>query len=312
MKLITTLPGPEDMVLDQVHDRIIVSCCQRRKSDGDRKNEERAGYGFINPPDATFQRFAIAGLPPLACLRPHGIDISIENGESYLYSVSHCDLDGRDQSIILKFRISPDTLTYVGTYQNPHFLISPNDIAVTGAGKFYVTNDSTRSSRLGRFLDQALNLKSSNVVFHRNGSWQVVLDSLPFANGIASRGGQLFLTMTYQSSLHVYTALESGRLELAGRISCSRGMDNITFTEDGRLVVAAHTDLFKFARYAVGLAKVSPGAVFLLDPSSEQVSTLFRDPGNIISACSTGLIHKGKLYLSQVFKGQVLALDLQL
>lgn len=112
------------------------------------------------------------------------------------------------------------------------------------------------------------------------------------ANGITLNSGrsELYVAETVGQSLSVFDIDSAdGSLRPKRRIGLQTNPDNITLAEDGRVLVAAHQDLFKLLGYQRSERNLSPSEVIAVDPANGKISPLFFDTGELISGSSVAV-----------------------
>ena len=298
---ITVGPGPEDMVLDSLHGspRLLVSCTGRR--------EVHAPYGEIESLELSSGKRAIlprTGEPPELKFRPHGIYL---DGQ-VLYVISH----EREPDLhpVLVYRVREDRLEFMEKVTSP-LLHSPNALVTGPRGEIYVVNDS---GKRGSMIEKALKLKRASVVrLARNEegimTGEVVAVKLGYPAGINRIGETLFAGDAILHRIHLFRITGEG-LEPAGEIRGVKGNDNIRIHQ-GKILTPGHVKPFRFIKHAGNPEKLSPVSVFLADPVTGQVKTLFQTDGSLISAGSSAIIHGDDLYICQVFNPFILKVRLE-
>ncbi len=297
---ITVGPGPEDMVIDTVNGipRLLVSCTGRRES--------HRPYGEIESVEpATGKRTIMTrkGDPDGLKFRPHGIYLD----GSMLYVISHENEPGDHP--VLVYRVRGENLEFVEVIRSP-LLHSPNALVTGPRGEIYVVNDS---GKRGSIAEKALKLKRASVVRlekDADGKWdaRTVARELGYPAGINRIGDQLFAGDVLLHRIYVFTITEEG-LVPEEQIKGMRGNDNIRIHE-GKILTPGHVKPFRFIKHARDPEKLSPVEVFLADPGTGQVSTLFRTGGSLISAGSAAVIYGNDLYICQVFDPFILKVRL--
>lgn len=299
-------PGPEDMALDTINgmERLIVSCSERRSSD-----YSQNGFYDYNIKREKLVLLAIEGLPKSIQLRPHGIDIALVDGVKTLYCVNHekneKDYPPKGRQSILVFELLENKVIFKEQLTS-EILISPNDVCTDYRGGIYVSNDSRERNN---FFEKLFELRRSTVIHYNGTNWEFVGDKLKYANGVGVLNNRLFVTGTQEKVVISYEIREGGKLTDRIDIPSMKGNDNVTFYGN-KLVTTAHLDFLKFLKHVKHQEKPSPCAVYTIDLKSHQLDTLYLDNGSVLSAASTGLIYKQKLYVSQVFNPYILEIPL--
>jgi hypothetical protein len=298
---ITVGPGPEDMVLDTLHGspRLLVSCTGRRES--------HKPYGEIESLDLSSGKRAIlsrTGEPPELNFRPHGIYL---DGQ-VLYVISH----EREPDLhpVLVYRVREDRLEFMEMINSP-LLHSPNALVTGPSGEVYVVNDS---GKRGSMAEKALKMRRANVVrLARDDegimTGEVVAVKLGYPAGINRIGDTLFAGDAILHRIHLFRITGDG-LEPAGEIRGVKGNDNLRIHQ-GEILTPGHVKPLRFIKHAGDPGKLSPVSVFMADPFTGQVETVFSTDGTLISAGSSAVIHGDYLYICQVFDPFILKVPLE-
>jgi hypothetical protein len=289
------------MVLDTLHGdpALLISCCERREAgtpygeivryrldSGDQEVMERR----MEPEDILF--------------RPHGIYLD----GNLLYVISH--EKEPDDHPVLVYKLHKDHLEFVELVQTDH-QHSPNAL-VTGPGKeIYLVNDS---GKRGSMMEKALRRKRASVVKlmkNQDGIWkgEMVADRLGYPAGINRIGEQLYVGDALLHKIHVYQINREG-LSPVGELSKLKGNDNIR-VHQGQLLTPGHVSALKFIRYAKKSGRKSPVDVYLADPVSGEIRTIYTNDGSAISGGSTAIIYENHLYICQVFDPFILKVELE-
>jgi len=294
-------PGPEDMVLDNLHGdpSLIISCCGRREAD--------IPFGeMVHLNLLTGKQFIMERLnePEDILFRPHGIYL---DGD-LLYVISH--EKEPDYHPVLIYRLRENQLDFVELVStaNQH---SPNALVTGPDGEIYLVNDS---GKRGSLMEKALKLKRASVVkLEKNsaGIWEaeMVANKLGYPAGINRIGDRLYVGDAVLHKIHVYQINADG-LSPEGEISKLKGNDNIRIHGD-QLLTPGHVKPFKFIGHAKKPGKQSPVAVYLADPASGEHRTIYSTDGSTISGGSSAIIFQNHLYICQVFDPYILRVELE-
>ncbi len=307
---INGMPGPEDFDYDRAGNRLLVSSQERRKQNG--------GYpeGAIFAVDlsgkeavGTARALRITGRDS-SPFHPHGISLFAGKSETLLYVVAHPD---EEHNAIEVFRVLPDSLAFKERLTS-EVLVHPNDVASLANGELYVTNDHGWTGGLA-VLEDLFALPRATVVHYREGKWSFVADGFRVANGIAVNRAldRLYVGATRDRGIHVYVrnpADGSIGKEL-DFIDMGSGTDNLMWESDEILDVAGHYSMFRFIRTVKDPTALSPNDITRVNVTSGKKEMIFATDGSEISGASTGLVLKGKLYISQVFEPFILACDMK-
>lgn len=299
-------PGPEDMLLDSLSSsgpRLILSCDERRK-----KESESAEICYIklNQSDSLFV-FKRLGEPKDLVFHPHGIDLINIEDKLFLYVISHDDAS--DKHLILKYEVLDKEIRFIHGFA--HALInSPNSIKALADGGFIVTNDRKKRKNI---LNLLLRKKDGTLVyFDGKNTFKIIQNNLGFPNGIGidTKQKRLYITTTTQNELLTYRYNEAFELEAAHPHRQLIGGDNIRFKGE-LLLTTGHPKPMKFIQHMNNKKKSAPSKIYIYDTKSKLLKEVFSDDGTLISAASTALIYKKRMYVSQVFDNFILKIDLK-
>jgi len=300
---ITVGAGTEDFALSPDGSTIFVSSHERRgwKVPGD--------IFAFNLKSRQVKKLARSGEPADLFFAPHGVDVFSQKGEKYLYVVNHGkETSDPDQSIVI-YRISGDSLLFV-TRVRSELINSPNDVAVTETGSFYISND--HGSR-GSFWELMWGLKKSKLTFcnfdpaapQKEAVCSVAAADIGMANGPLVRGDKVYLTATREDAVYSFKRAGDGSLSEKTKVAEVAGGDNLSWYEQ-QLITASHTSNWKFFRHASSASNKSPSSIVAVDPAKNAVTGLYFNDGSEISAASGAFIHNDRLYISQVFEDFIL------
>ncbi|MBI1192154.1 MAG: hypothetical protein GC205_03115 [Bacteroidetes bacterium] len=362
---LTVCAGPEDLVLDtfRTEPRLLVSCDARRTEE-----PQQAGIWSLDLTSSHTVELPRFGEPEPFVFHPHGLDLvrqplpdgvqgaapaaqpaeaapgeeplrpNLNEAVPLLYVISHDDANNVHS--VLVYRVFDDRLQYLRSWTDP-LLNSPNAVAVLDDGTLLVTNDS---GKRGNRFEALFKRKKSTVVAWNafKNRWWVVADQLAYANGIETRGSEVYVATTRQSRVFSYRWDGESLLDRR-ELAKVPGADNLRW--DGNdLLVAGHPSILAFVRHAGSAQKKSPIEVWRVatglhegpgpsgtaaptnptnptnpatpgaqpTPSTRQPAPqlIFANDGHTISGAATALIWAGHLYLSQVFDPFVLKVAL--
>jgi hypothetical protein len=151
---------------------------------------------------------------------------------------------------------------------------------------------------------------------HSTKQWTIVSKGFAYANGITVQHcpyDNILLSTTRSNKLF---SLQSGGDNAEGyypkMIAKLKGLDNITFLNEKEVLVTAHLKQIAFMKHAGNPKKISPSVVYRVNIATGESTAIYSNDGSSISAASTALYYRGKLYISQVFEPFVLKCDLNL
>jgi len=311
-------PGPEDLVVDRATRNVFLSSTDRRAmlAGGD----ARGDIYLLALGDLATAVPLTQGVP--ADFRPHGLSLYVApDGAKTLMAINHPKAGGH----VVEFYDMAETPRDDGTVGVALVhrrsvaggaMRSPNDVAASGPGSFYITNDHGSTSALGFQLETYLALPRGNVVYFDGAEFSVVAEGFRYANGIALSpdGGHVYVAETTGHRLSSFARDgATGALDIAGTLDIETGLDNIDVDENGDLWIGAHPDSIAFLGHAGDAAKLSPSEVLKVKTengipvSAEQV---YLDAGDEMSGSSVAVVVGGKMLVGDVFEPKILVCDL--
>lgn len=306
---ISGTPGPEDLAIDRETGILYISSHERRE-----KNKTGFLYTLDVKKEAKIPVKIETNYPDK--FAPHGIFLATVLGVKKLYVLSHPKLIGGNEHTIEIFKIEKDKFIHEATLKN-ELLLSPNDLFVTQDGKIFVSNDVPAGVGLGQIVHVLLRLNSSPISYYNGKDWSLLSEKTAFGNGILIKkeNGKDYL---YRSS-HVYESVlkyelsypNTGApdLKLVKKIELGSGPDNLEEEESGNILVAGHKSNMRFMAHAGNKEKTSPTQIFRIFAEGT-TKEIYANDGDEISAASTGLSYKNKLFISQVFEPFILSCTL--
>lgn len=296
---ITTGSGPEDFVLDTFNqqNRFIISCTARRDSETKIGNFEQ--YDFKKNHSKVLKRY---NEPKDFKCFPHGIDlVQKKDGTVLLFVVNHQPISKKKTiHSVVEYKLNNDSLIFIANHISS-LIVSPNDVCALNDGSFYVTNDAKHTKGFGLLWEKVFQTKSSTIIYkNANNNFIVAANNLPYANGIATKDNQVYVSCTFKSILNGYSMNTDGTLKINRKIAGVKGMDNITFYKN-YLVIPSHPSFTKFIKHLKTTENKSPGIITLFDIRDNNSKTIYATDGKSVSANSTAIIYNDTLYIGQVF-----------
>ena len=288
-QVVTVGPGPEDAVLDTITEqpRLLISCHARRT--GDPFYSEIYAYYPADGSVHVLKRREPAGL----YFGPHGIDLVKVKDTLILLVVNH-DM-GKHENSILRYSVTKDELVFLNKIVDP-LIVSPNAVTGFADGTLLISNDAGKQ---GDFTEAFFLLKRDKIIFWDHNKCSVAAQKFCFANGITNSGGKVYLASTRQNKIWQFD-FSDGKMLNKQTVAKVNGPDNIRIC-DGNLYVACHLRFLDFLKHMKTASHFSPTTVYKIDPISHQRSVVFYDDGAKLSAGSTGLLYKNKIYVTGVF-----------
>ncbi|MEQ1732028.1 MAG: hypothetical protein ABL940_00045 [Bacteroidia bacterium] len=284
-----TSGGAEDIVIDTITNasapRLIASCA------------DYANKGTTNAIQAielTTKRvhsFIRINEPANMPFKPHGIDLGRFNDSLFLYVINH---ENETLTSILTYYVKDTTLLLTKRFVSP-LLISPNDISVNNKRELYISNDRSRKYNT---LGVLLKLKKGTVVKIANDVCSVFSTGYCYANGMLACDSGVYVSTVRLNKLF-FIKYNSG-IYKKQVVAKFKGQDNITFSNN-KLYVTSHPKQIKFIRHAKNQAITSPAVVYEIDLTTKHKRVVYSNSGKQISAVTTALMFKNKMYLSQLF-----------
>ena len=287
------LPGTEDMVVSRSDKFAIISSTKRNSYPA--TEVENGGLYFMDMSKKTLEDRNISGVkkltdffpPPFA---PHGISmIKIDSARYKVAAINHTP----DGHFIEFFNLNGDKLSYEKTVTDPT-MISPNDLVLIDETRFYFTNDHRSTSGLGKFNEEYLGARKTNVVYFDGNQFVEVADGIAYANGINyDRSRKLLYVASPRDFLvKVYKVVELGDLQFEADIYCGSGVDNIELDEAGNLWIGAHPSLLHFNAYNKNFAEKSPSEILKVTYKNKDdytVETMYLEDGSMMSGSSVAV-----------------------
>jgi len=308
---ISGMPGPEDFAYLEREEVLIVSSHDRRNRESDGKlfwidlslpPEEQVG----NPIDIVYPEN----------FKPHGISYLPTPDGGILYVISHPMTEEVRHAIEI-FGLTDES----GTMQWEHLetitsdlLTSPNDLVVLPDNTLLISNDSGPGGDTIKNIRGLLHIKSGSVVYY-NGSEFIDL-GVPesYGNGInyVMEDGEMYI---YRAALMNRSIKKFQIDRVDGDITALTYIsktkidsmpDNLEVDGEGNIYTAAHYNSFLFLAHAKDGSNISPTQAFIITLQGD-VTELYANKGEEISAGSVARIINGRLYIGQVFEDFILS-----
>ena len=298
---ITVASGPEDLVIDTItfptQPRIITACNNRR--DTEKHVAELFSYDIHSQKAMLLHRIE----PDSVCFNLHGIDLVRVHDSLILLVVNHCREAGVNS--IIRYLVRPDGLYFLQQVKDPLF-VSPNAVAGFGDGSFLVSNDA---GKRGNVWEMIFKQKKSKVIYWKNGHCNIAASKVCFGNGLLIQGDTVYQASTLPGEVYRYHFRDSLLLDRI-TLASVKGADNLRIHADD-ITVAGHLRFGAFIKHMKHPEKPSPTAIYTVNKYSHATDLIYYNDGQVISATSTGLIYRDKLYLAQVFDDFLLEVDLR-
>jgi len=304
--------GPEDIAIDTSlgYERIIVACSERRK-----EVAQKGRFFSILPSTKEVQEMQVINAN--VTINPHGIDIITMDSIPYLYAISHNENEEGWRHFVARFVIQGDSLIMDQDHIFEHPLMSvPNDLEVLEDGSFYASNYIPNENSI-ESTKAVLGIKNGSIVhYDGNENWEIALDNLCYPNGIWVNQATQELVFANGGCQEVlrYKITADG-IDKSSKISTRKeGMDipigdNLMMDDQGVIWLTAHPCPLKFLDHGKDSQNHSPIQIFALDPQTMKADLVLQNNGDLISAASTAIRIKDRLFLSQVYDPYILAVD---
>lgn len=234
--------------------------------------------------------------PDPAAFSPHGIDLERrDDGRWQLAAVNH----GGRESVELLELLADGALAWRGCVLAPEDAFF-NDLVLLRGGGFWVTHMFPKGSGLWSFIKSGFGVNTGWVYAWSpvSGFSKLPGSDAPFPNGIEKSPDERF---AYVNS---YSAQGLRKIEAAtGAVVAARELtrlDNSTWAEDGRLLVASHPGGFTESAPCQSLAQGAcgmPFAIFSLDPEDLSGDVLLAHQGAPMGGVTVALERRGVLFL---------------
>ena len=172
-------------------------------------------------------------------------------------------------------------------------LSDPQDVAATGPGAFYVSNNSAKQS-LVKWLAAWGVLPGSNILFFNGMVFKPVGDDIYGARGLilAPDGSHLLVASLTSRSLKSFSRDPfGGNLTEAGSLTLPAAPDKISLDAQGSVWVAGHANLLSWRAFAADPAKRTASQIFrisLLSGVPQESAQVYGNDGREIAAASIG------------------------
>lgn len=270
--------GSEDFALDTVvGNRLLISCDKRRE-----KNLQGSIWAYdLNSTRAQLFPFK----SPLGFdFHPHGVSLVSTSEATYLFVINHRTKDATE---IDRFIIKNKQLVLDHRFKD--IIGTPNDLFSISKDEFYYSDYKTIGGS----------------IIHYNGEYKKIVKHLNYPNGVYIENNTLFYSTTVNG--HMYKLdLNTNKKHKLSKI---KGADNVMEHSKNELLVTSHPRFIKFIKHYKKSSNKSPSAVYKVNKNNKEKELLFYDDGSIISATSTALFYKNKLYLGQVFDSFILMVE---
>ena len=292
--------GAEDLDIDRQGGRLFVSAYDRRAV------ERAARQGSDNIPEGGLYVLALDNLserasrlqadpivaPANGGLRPHGIAFDEATGVLHVVNRNYVREERRWRMQAQLLAIDPKG--ELSAAQD--IACSANDLAVH-KGRLLVTLDHGGCGFRAGFED-VFGLKQARLV---DASGATLVDGIGFANGATTLAdGRVMIAATRERLLYP-VALAEGAADKQEAIPLGAAPDNLSISDDGRIVAALHPSLMAIGmQRRLGVGR-SPSRILEIDPATGDRRILFDDPkASLISAATVAILTRELLIIGSV------------
>ena len=309
-RAVPSATGPEDIAIDKEDKIAFVSASDRLARNKGKPSPKDGLYSYAyEMPGAGLVR--LSGAP--ADFHPHGMSLyRAPDGSLTLMAVNH-RLDKTSSVDIFSIQITGGTvkLEEVGSIAG-RILTSPNDLAAVDQDRFYVVNDHASKTDFGRWLDDALVLPRTNILYFDGMKFTIVAKGLNSPSGVAlsKNGRYLYVAESYPRTLLTFERNPfSGELKQAGMLSIPSNLDKADVAEDGSVWVGSHPKAFATAAYRSNRGKPAPSEIFRVGVQNgvpQSASLVYANMGDEIGASSVGVTVDSHLLIGSPFDSKIL------
>ncbi|MCZ6617837.1 MAG: SMP-30/gluconolactonase/LRE family protein [Gammaproteobacteria bacterium] len=247
--------------------------------------------------------------PDLVAFSPHGIDLEQRSdGRLMLLVVNHGQRESVEFFEVLQ-QGDGVALAWRGCASGPD-QAAFNDVVAKRDGGFWVTQMMPRDSQMSAMLKALLFGSDTGFVYQwdaANGFSPVAGSDGPFPNGIEKSADEshLFINMYLADEVRKLD-LGSGKVVAAATVASP---DNITWSRDGRLLVASHTDGFMELTACQSIEAGSCGFGFeivALNPNDMSANVILANRGAPMGGATVAVEFGDELFLG-TFAGDRIA-----
>ncbi len=262
--------GTEDLVFDEAHGRLIVSAYDRRRgTPGALYLVPLAALASPDVSQLAVRRLAVG----IENFHPHGIGLGKgTDGSVQLHVVNRLKEPQGWRAELLTLKVDHERAEILRRLPVP---FGANDLCATTNGDVLLTIDREDCAPLERMRRDALAVRDGVVVsIAPDGAVRQIAGDIAFANGIAADARAVYVAATRARALHVYAHDGEEPITVSGKplrtVRLAGAPDNLSWGSDGRLYIAVHDSVLRFAAFRFGWRKDSPGSVLVYDPKRDE------------------------------------------
>ncbi|MDE2182334.1 MAG: hypothetical protein KGJ78_04875 [Alphaproteobacteria bacterium] len=307
---VPTARGPEDIVIDAVHKVAFISATDRPARAGGKPSAADGlySYAYLEPGAKPVK---LAGTP--GDFHPHGLSLyRAPDGSMTLMAINH-RLDGSNSVDIFSVEINGTAAhaTEIGSITGG-VLASPNALAAIDEDRFYVVNDHTSKTALGRWLDDNLLLPRADVLYFDGMKFNEVATGLNYPNGVAlsDDGKYLYVPEAFARVLLTFERNPfSGELHQVGVLDIPSNLDNARVAADGSVWIGSHPKAYAMAAMRRDPGKPAPSEIFRVSVENglpRGATLVYADRGSQIGGASVGAPSDGRLLIGSPLDDKIL------
>ena len=303
--------NPEDVAWSRAHGALLVSEMALLGEEGGALAAWTPGGPApwrVWPTAAAVVQAPVAGVGEKDCpavdpraFSPHGI---VVGPDDRLYVVNH---GGRESVEIftLEGQGAEISASWSGCILLPEGT-SGNDIAVAPDGEVLVANYMPELASFTGNLKTLFGMPTGDIIAWRDGSgWRHVPNteaSAPNGVEVDREGRMIFFAETGGRQIVRVRRSDGGA---RAEVGIDGALDNLAWSEGGRLLVASHDSIPAFLACAGGSTCRAPWSVWEINPNTLAVERILEHDGEVVGAVASAEEVGGRVYLSAVFGDRI-------
>lgn len=301
------IPGPEDMEIDIHREGIWVS--SGHHCSGQASRPPRGDIYFLDYRDGKASPKAMHVQKP-DDFNPHGISLWADSLDAHrLFAVNH-RADGSQSIEVFQILDGPRLVHHASLRSSS--LSWPNDVLAVGPDAALVTVVSKYGKGWGKQMDAFLNLHGGFVLYIDPEQSYTAVGGLGFPNGIlqGKDSKEVYVAETIAGSVRVLGLQVDKRLKEKRKQFIHYGLDNLAWDAEGKLWIAAPSNMLALAGHIAQTDKPSPAVIFQVDTQAKawKIRMVYQDPGEVQPGISVALPYRGHLHLGAFCQSQILTL----
>ncbi len=289
------IPGPEDFVYVPEENILLISSHNRRDIDS-------IGEIFLFEIQTNqIHLLKRENEPENLSFRPHGIDYK----KPYMYIILHGDSRNQDWHGIAIYEFKNHTLTFKKLFENS-LITSPNDLIAINEKEILITNDQKVHRSITEILSFLFFGTKKGYINYCNiekNFCEVVIDNLGFPNSLVIYKDKLYISATLENVIYEFILNNSNNTI---KFSDKKKLYNILAPDNfivynNKIYITSHPSNWNFYKHSKNPENYSPSSGYEMDPDTNQLTKIFEDSGETISASSVIIKIQSNLFLGQVF-----------